>query len=155
MTLEPGAYLATMSGFHGAAGRGLIGGIEALDNAASTHLLNISTNTLVEVGQEVMAGFIVTGSGAGRFVFSAEDQDGVFDPQLRLTRFPGGELITENDDWRDHPSAGELTAALGREPNADRAAAFVVTLEPGAYLATMSGSHGAAGRGLIGGIQAR
>ncbi|MFO1350482.1 MAG: hypothetical protein U1F68_07325 [Gammaproteobacteria bacterium] len=68
------------------------------------HLLNISTNTLVDAGQEVIAGFIVTGSWAGRFVFSAEDQDGVFDPQLRLTRFPGGELITENDDWRDHPA---------------------------------------------------
>ncbi|MFO1349272.1 MAG: PPC domain-containing protein [Gammaproteobacteria bacterium] len=121
---------------------------------STNHFLNISTNGFVDT-TGMIAGFIVTGSQAKSFVFTAEDQGSGLDPTLRLTKFPGGELVAENDDWRDQPNAAQIEAALGRQPNNDLASALLVSLPPGAYLATLRGVNGGTGRGLVGGIEAR
>ena len=118
----------------------------------STRLLNISTQGFVG-SAGMQAGFIVTGSGSKRFVVLAEDTrtgDGLRDPVLRLINLTTGQTIDSNDDWESHPTAGEISASLGRSPVTRLSAGLAVTLPPGVYTALVDGVNGTTGRALIG-----
>jgi hypothetical protein len=115
---------------------------------ATARLLNISTNGEVDAGRGLVAGFIVTGDAPKRFVIMGENRGELADPRLQVSRFPGGEPLEANDDWRDHPTAGEVEGRL-RRPGGERDAALALTLGPGQYLATLSDGAGRGGRGLV------
>lgn len=122
-------------------------GTMALD---ATALLNLSVN--VQVGSDgVAAGFIVHGGG-GRFVILGESQyqTGVPlpDPVLVVRALSSGQVLAENDNWRDHPTASEVVASL-RSPTGERDAALALTLPPGAYVAELRDRNGAAGQALV------
>lgn len=128
----------------------------ATPRPADTHsgLVNLSTRGVVRTGAEVMiAGFIVQG-GALRVAVRAIGPDlgrrgvpgALRDPVVTL--FRDGVEISRNDDWRAAPNAGEMQA-MGLAPIDDREAAMLVSLEPGAYTAIMTGKSGATGIGLV------
>jgi hypothetical protein len=67
------------------------------------------------------------------------------DPFLQI--FSGADLLENNNNWRDHGRASEIPAGL--IPENSKEAAMIITLEPGAYTAIVSGVGGATGIGLI------
>ena len=109
--------------------------------------LNISTNGFVDQ-EGMVAGFIVTGTAARRFVLMGENMQGLSDPELMLTDFTAETVYAENDNWQDHATAAEIVSEL-RAPGAAQDAAFAITLEPGIYLAWLTGKAGQTGRGLV------
>ncbi len=112
----------------------------------TTRLFNISTNGPVS-GPGLQAGFIVAGQSR-RFAILGEAMDGQLDAQLTLESFPDGTLIDSNDTWRSHPSAGEIETSL-RPPARESDAAFAITLNAGAYVATLSDQKGTPGQGVV------
>jgi hypothetical protein len=57
-------------------------------------------------------------------------------------------VIATNDNWRDDPSAGEISMR-GFAPGDARESAMLVTLPPGAYTALVSGVGGTTGIGIV------
>ncbi|MGF1528020.1 MAG: RCC1 domain-containing protein [Candidatus Competibacterales bacterium] len=111
-----------------------------------TRLFNVSTRGAVE-GDGLQAGFIVTGSSR-RFAVLGEAIDRPLDARLPLTTFPDGQTVDQNDTWQDHPTAPELADIL-RPPGAATDAAFIATLGPGAYVATLSSQDGLEAPGIV------
>ena len=131
ITLNPGAYTIHLSGVNGGTGVGLIEVFEA-DSGATSELVNLSTRSPVQIGDNVViGGFVIDGntpktvlvrgrgpsmSGAPFFVPGA-----LANPTLRL--FSGQAVIAQNDNWQDASScagfvcggAGQI-AATGLDP---------------------------------------
>lgn len=108
----------------------------------------------MEIGDKVMiAGFIVTGSGAktvllrgiGPSLGSAGLTDLLADPVLEL-RGPTGGLISQNDNWRQGTQSVEGTPL---QPSDDRESAIVAALQPAAYTAVLTGKGQTTGIGLV------
>ncbi len=111
-----------------------------------TRLFNVSTLGVV-AGDGLQAGFIVTGFERP-FAVLGEAVDSSLDARLVLTTFPDGQLIDQNDTWQQHPTAQELASTL-RSPATANDAAFIATLGPGAYVATMVSQDGQAAPGIV------
>jgi hypothetical protein len=137
----------------GGTGVGLVE-IYEIDNPAAP-FANISTRGQVQAGNNVMiGGFIIQGSGPKTVLIRAIGPNlanyGITgplgDPTLQL--FSGQTVIATNDDW---PLAANASAiiATGLAPASALESAILVTLQPGAYTAIVSGFGGATGVGMI------
>ena len=118
-------------------------------------LANISTRALVQIEANVLiGGFIVTGSGPkevllrgiGPSLGVAGVTNPLPDPVLELRGPDGGVLVT-NNNWRDTQEAGIV--ATGLAPGNDLESAIVISLDPGAYTAILTGNGGGEGIGLV------
>ena len=150
ITLEQGVYLAWLSDKAGQTGTGLLSitDITAPPGADATRLLNISTNSEVNT-RAIIAGFIVSGLESARFVIMGEQMsDSTLNATLRVTDIDDTLVYASNSDWQAHPTASQVEA-LDRAPGQQTDAAFVVTLEPGVYLAWLESEQGQRGQGLI------
>jgi hypothetical protein len=147
VTLAPGVYLAALKGGDGSTGAGIVSVTELISDAAPTRLINISTNGFVDA-RGMIAGFIVNGPQPRRFVIMGENAGSLPDPRLQLTDFSGA-VLADNDNWQDHASAEQIPAPFRAQLDSPLEAAFVVTLPPGVYLATLAGSNHSTGAGLI------
>ena len=155
-TLQPGSYTAVMSGKDGRTGIGVVE-VYDLDQAASSKLANIASRGLVERGENVMiGGLIVGGNGTEdarillRAIGPSLAKGGVAgalqDPTLEL-RDANGELLRENDNWRE--SQEDEIEATTIPPSDDAESAIIATLPPGNYTAIVRGKNGTAGVGLV------
>ena len=119
--------------------------------------LNISTRLRVETGDRVLiSGFIVTGNspktlllrGMGPSLAGANvpANQVLLDPVLEL-HGPAG-VIAQNDNWKDSPSRG-LFEGTAFQPNDDREAVIVATVQPGAYTCVLTGKNQTTGIGLV------
>ena len=155
-TLMPGAYTAKVSGKNGTSGVGLVE-VYDLEQNSTAKLANISTRGAVQTGENVMiGGFIVGAAGPGQTrvvvraigpsLASAGVAGPLDDPTLQL-RDANGELLLENDNWRDTQES-EITAS-GLAPKDGREAAALATLPAGAYTAVVAGNAGTTGVGLF------
>jgi hypothetical protein len=115
----------------------------------------LSTRGFVGSGEQVLiAGLIVSGAapkqialrGAGPSLAAAGVQQVLANPQIEV--FSGSTRIAVNDDWQSHPRAADLQAA-GLSPAHPLDAGMIVTLDPGAYTAILSGVNNAVGVGLV------
>lgn len=116
----------------------------------ATPLVNLSVNTTV-LGT-LSPGFVVSGNG-GRFALLGESQypadaPPLADPVLSLRNLNTGEILGENDNWRDHPRVAELLAEV-RRPGSETDAALVLDLPPGNYVAELRDRQGRRGQGLL------
>jgi hypothetical protein len=109
----------------------------------------------VELGDKVMiGGFIITGNsaksvvvrGLGPSLSSTGLTDLLLDPVLEL-RSSNGSLIFKNDNWKDDQRS--LIEGTVFEPTDDRESVIVVTLQPGAYTAILTGKGQTTGVGLV------
>jgi hypothetical protein len=109
----------------------------------------------VEVGDKVMiGGFIVTGNsskpvvlrGLGQSLVQSGLTDVLADPVLEL-RSSDGSLIFRNDNWKDDQR--NLIEGTVFQPSDDRESVIVVTLQPGAYTAILTGKDQTTGIGLV------
>ena len=135
-----------------------LSGTEPNDSASVVHTsrqLNISTREMVGTGEDVLiGGLIVSGSTAKQVILraigpslAAFGLSGVLqDPMLELHDNTGA-LIFSNDNWRETQEAA--IEATGLQPNDDREAAIVATLDPGAYTAILQGTNNTIGTALV------
>ncbi len=155
MTLAPGAYTAIVTGVGGGTGVGLIEVYEV--DHPEVPLINISTRGQVRTGNDVMiGGFVVQGSGPQTVVVRARGPSlipyGVLNtlanPTLQLVRSSDQATIATNDDWGSASNAAQISAS-GFAPSNAQESAILVTLNPGAYTAIVTGAGGGTGVGII------
>lgn len=116
-------------------------------------LLEISTRLRALTGDNVLiGGFIITGDSPKTVLLRAigpslvTDLGGVLeDPMLEL-HLPDGSVMS-NDDWRSDQE--QEIEATGIAPTDDKESAILVTLDPGAYTAIVSGTNGGVGIALV------
>jgi hypothetical protein len=152
-TLAPGAYTAIVSGVGGATGVGIV---EVYDiDHPEVPLINISTRGQVQTGDNVMiGGFIIQGTSPQTVLIRAVGPNlanfgvsGVLtDPKLEL--YSGQSIIASNDNWQTATNAAAIQATT-LAPAYPREAAILITLQPGAYTAIVSGANGGVGVGII------
>jgi hypothetical protein len=155
MTLAPGAYSAIVSGAGGSTGVGLVEVFE-VDHPDSP-LINISTRGQVLTGADVMiGGFVIQGNVPRTLVIRARGPSLVptgianplANPVLQLIRSSDGVTLAANDDWQVGGNAAGL-AASGYAPANPLESAVLVTLEPGAYTAIVTGAGAGTGVGIV------
>lgn len=169
--LAPGSYTATVSGANNTTGISLVEVYDADPDPAtkrSRRLVNIATRGQVLSGENVIiAGLVVDGPGPRTYLIRAigptllrapfNISNAMRDPFLQI--FRGDTLLRENDDW-DAPESGmpalrDASQRVGAFPmtetrdNSGLDAAMLMTLEPGAYTAKVSGFEGSTGIALI------
>ena len=160
--LATGTYTAQVTATSGT-GVALLEAYDADAAVTTARFVNISARTQVGTGDNVLViGFVVTGTGPKTVLLRAVGpgltQFGVggvlADPQLRLFNAAGTATDT-NDDWASsaalaaaHGAAFTQTGAFGL-PAASKDAALLVTLQPGAYTAQVSGVAGTTGVALV------
>jgi hypothetical protein len=159
VSLDPGAYSVVVSGRNGGTGIGVVGLFEV--DPFESPLVNVSTRGRVLIGNDVMiAGFIVQGSTAQKVVVNVAGPSlrafgiasPLADPTLTVVRSSDQSVIAINDDWQAQASPGDvaLIQASGFEPKDVKEPALMLTLQPGAYTAIVSGAGGTTGVGLVG-----
>jgi hypothetical protein len=124
---------------------------------APAEALNISTRLRVEIGDNAMiGGFIITGNdpktvvlrGIGPSLADLGISDVLTDPVLEL-RGANGATIYSNNNWRDDPAQAALIQGTIYQPGDDREAVMIMTLQPGAYTAILTGINQTTGVGLV------
>jgi len=156
MTLPPGAYTAIVSGKNNGTGVS-VAAVYEIDHP-EIPLVNISTRSRVLTGNNVMiAGLIVQGSGPQRVLITATGpslaafgvRNPLANPTLTLVRSSDQSVIATNDDWQDAPNASDIQAT-GVAPTDAHESAIMVTLDPGAYTAIVSGVGNTSGTSVVG-----
>lgn len=123
-------------------------------SATETSLRNISTNGPVDA-RGMIAGFIVEEAGTFAVLAESEGPDPIDDAVLSLQgTTASGNFNASNDNW-DQSRSSEFQAIIGRTPGRASDAALIVDLEPGIYLATITGKGGDTGTGIVAVNQAR
>ncbi len=152
-TLMPGAYTAIVSGVGNSTGVGIVEVFEV--DLPEVPLVNIATRGQVLTQADVMiGGFIIQGNAPQAVVVRARGPSltaagvpgALQDPVLQL--FSGSSQIAANDDWQQSADAAAIQSS-GFAPSDAREAAILVTLQPGAYTAIVTGKNGTTGVGII------
>lgn len=150
--LPPGPYTAIVEGSGGGTGVGIVEVFEV--DTPENPLLNISTRASVGTGPDVViAGFIIQGTNPATLVIRGRGPSiasfaptYLANPVLQL--FSGQTLLATNDDWYTDANAAQIQQ-LGYAPFYSQESAMLVTLQPGAYTAVMSGTNSGTGVGLV------
>jgi len=154
-TLQPGAYTAIVSGVGGATGVGLVEVYEV--DHPEIPLINISTRGKVQTGFDVMiGGFVIQGNGPETVVIRAIGPSlvnfgitgALANPTMSLVRMSDQATIAINDDWGSASNAAQISSS-GFAPSNPLESAILITLQPGAYTAVVSGVGGGTGVGLV------
>ncbi len=146
-------YTAVLRGKDGGTGIGVVEAYD-LDVAANSRLANISTRGLVESGDNVLIGGIISSKGLTKVVVRAIGPtlasfgitNPLLDPTLELFD-DSGTPIAINDDWQTSQK-GEIEEAL-LPPNDSRESAIFAALRAGNYTAVVRGKNGATGIAVV------
>lgn len=156
-TFAPKGYTANISG----SGSGLaMAEIYDADTAAQPagRLVNLSARAHAGPGEGVLiVGFVISGDAPMRVLVRAIGpaltslgvNGALSDPQLDV--YQGSTLVQHNDNWSgssELTTAFTKTGAFALPDPASKDAAMIVTLQPGAYTAIVSGVAGADGIAL-------
>ena len=152
-SLAPGPYTAIVTGVGNTTGIAIVEVFEV--DAPNTPLINISTRGIVQTGDHVMiGGIIIQGDGPQTVVIRARGPSmaalGVpgtlANPQLAL--YSGQTPIASNDNWGDAANAAAITASTFA-PTDPNESAILITLQPGAYTAIVTGVGGGTGIAIV------
>jgi hypothetical protein len=155
MTLPAGNsnYTAVLRGKNNTTGIGVVEAYD-LDVTANSRLANISTRGLVESGDNVLIGGIITNTGLTKVVVRAIGpslgyfgiNEPLMDPTLEL--YDGsGTVVATNDDWESSQKNEVEEAHL--PPNDPRESAIFAVLRAGNYTAVVRGKNGATGIAVV------
>ena len=153
MTLSPGPYTAIVTGLGDTSGVGIIEAFEVDQPAAP--FINISTRGPVLTVNDVMiGGFIIQGTSPqtvlvrarGPSLASAGVTGALANPRLQL--FSLATEISSNDDWGTASNVAQIQAS-GLAPSDPLESVILITLNPGAYTAIVSGVGGTTGVGIV------
>ena len=121
---------------------------------------NISTRLAVQTGENVLiGGFIITGTapkqvlirGIGPSLTHFGVTNALADPVVEL-HLPDGSVVSNNNwkiDDQTQQSQEAIILATNAAPTDDLESAILITLNPGAYTAILSGKNQATGIGLV------
>ncbi len=155
VTLPPGAYTAIVTGAGGGTGVGIVEVFEV--DRPEAPLANISTRGQVLTGNDVMiGGFVINGTDPQTVVVRARGPslvpfgivNALANPVLQLVRSSDQAILATNDNWGSAANAADVTAS-GFAPSNALEAAILVTLDPGAYTAIVTGSGGSTGVAIV------
>jgi hypothetical protein len=155
MSLPPGAYTAIVSGAGNGTGVGIVEVFEV--DRPEAPLANISTRGQVRTGNDVMiGGFVIQGTGPRTVVIRARGPslvpfgiaNALPNPSLQLVRSSDQVTLASNDNWTSAVNSAAITGS-GFAPSNGLESAILVTLDPGAYTAIVSGAGGATGVGIV------
>ncbi|MFL6528778.1 MAG: DVUA0089 family protein, partial [Chthoniobacterales bacterium] len=150
-TLAPGHYTAVLSGKGGGTGVGLVEAYDG-DNNAST-LANLSTRGSIGIGEDVMIGGFIVGSGdnpliviraIGPSLSSGGVTNPLADPVVELHN-GNGALLRQNDNWQDNPAEAQATRSTTIQPTDDHESAITAFLPSGNYTAVVRGANNTIG----------
>ena len=153
LTLSPGPYTAIVSGAGGSTGVGIVEVFEV--DSLTSPLVNIATRGQVLTGDDVMiGGFIIQGGGPQTVVVRARGPsltalgvpNALANPTLSI--YSGQTVIATNDDFGTAANLAQLQAS-GFAPSNANESAILITLNPGAYTAIVSGVGGTTGVGIV------
>jgi hypothetical protein len=153
VTLNPGAYTAIVSGAGGGSGVAIVEVFE--QDKPDIPLINISTRGQVQTGDNVMiGGFVIQGDTPKTVLITARGPslipfgipNALANPSMQL--FSGQTLIASNDDFGTAPNLAQIQAT-GVAPSNALESAILITLNPGAYTAIVSGVGGGTGVGIV------
>lgn len=161
LSLAPGPYTAQVSGSAGSTGVALAEVYEVA--AGSAQLVNISTRAFVGTGANVeIGGFNVSGSQPAtvliRAVGPALGQFGVegflAQPTLQVVNSATQAVVSTNTGWSGNANAAQIASvsqSVGAFalPSGSADCALLLTLQPGAYTAIVSGTGGTSGVALV------
>ncbi len=148
-------YTALVRGADGGSGVGLVE-VYDVDSSPGSSVLNISTRSNVQTGDDVLiGGFIVFGTGSQEVLVRAIGPslaaegvtDSLGDPTLTLYDAQGAQ-IDFNDDWQDNPAKDQIEATT-IPPSDPKESAVLDTLAPGSYTAIVRGAANTTGTGLV------
>lgn len=120
---------------------------------SAAQLVNVSTLGYVGTGENLLtAGFVISGNAPKRLLIRAVGPgllpfgvtNVLADPQLGIVPLGATEPLATNDDWPDFASVRGAFATAGafNLTAGSKDAAIVITLDPGAYTAVVSGVTG-------------
>jgi sugar lactone lactonase YvrE len=125
----------------------------------TAQLTNISTRAFVQTGNQVLiAGFILTGTDPKQVIVRGlgptlgqppfNVPNVLADPTLDL--HDSTSSIATNDNWQTAANANQIpTSPVNYRPPNSLESAILITLQPGAYTAIMSGKNSTTGNGLV------
>jgi hypothetical protein len=154
-TLNPGAYTAIVNGVGGTSGIAIVEVFE-IDHP-ETPIINIATRGPVNTGDNVMiAGLIIQGDAPKTVLITARGPSMAVPPfnvpgtlpDPTLTLYSGQTVIASNDNWGSAANAVQIQSAVGAPTN-PKESAILITLQPGAYTAIVSGANGVTGLGIV------
>ncbi len=154
-TLSPGAYTAIVNGVGATSGVAIVEVFEI--DQPGTPLINIATRGPVYTGDNVMiAGLIIQGDAPKTVLITARGPSMAGPPHNvpgtlanpTLTLYSGQTVIGTNDNWIDAANATQIQTAIGA-PSNTLESAILVTLQPGAYTAIVSGAGGGTGLAIV------
>ena len=155
--LSAGAYTMHVNPSDATPGAALAEVYDADTSTRDLHLVNISGRGAVDATSNLIAGFVVGGTGAMNVLVRAVGPTlatygvtGVLSNPL-VTIYQNGVAIASNDDWgggADLSSAFTQVGAFSL-PADSKDAAIIWNLTPGAYTAVVSGVNGATGVALV------
>jgi hypothetical protein len=151
-TLGPGAYTVIVRGANGETGIGLFEAYD-LEQTSPLKLVNISTRSFVQKGDDVMIGGLIfvgpSGSNKTVVIRGLGPSTGVTqylqDPLIELHKADGS--IVTNDNWQDAPNWGQIPVAL--RPIYPSESVILTTLGPGLHTVIVKGANGETGVGLF------
>ena len=128
------------------------------DEDVSSKLINISTRGYVGTGDEVLiGGFVISGDQnktvlvrtLGPSLASQGVSGSLSDPWVYVVNQANPTvLIDSNDNWASAPGIDAISGTI-YEPGDSNDSAMILTLEPGAYTAVVSGINNSTGVALI------
>ncbi len=154
-TLNPGAYTAIVNGVGATSGVAIVEVFEI--DQPGTPLINIATRGPVYTGDNVMiAGLIIQGDAPKTVLITARGPSMAGPPHNvpgtlanpTLSLFSGQTVIATNDNWTEAANAAQIRTAIGA-PSNTLESAILVTLQPGAYTAIVSGAGGGTGQAIV------
>jgi hypothetical protein len=104
----------------------------------------------------MIGGFVIQGSAPQSVVVRARGPSltpfgvagALQNPVLQLVRSADNVTVAINDDWGNASNAAQI-AASGVAPGDPMVAAMLITLDPGAYTAIVTGAGGGVGVGIV------
>ena len=140
---------------------GMVGTVSVSNSTPTptpSRLGNISTRASVQTGDQVLiAGFILTGTDPKQVIVRGlgptlgqppfNVPNALQNPVLEL-HLPTS--VITNDDWQSAANANQIpTSPVDYRPPNSLESAILITLQPGAYTAIMSGTNSTTGNGLV------
>jgi aryl-phospho-beta-D-glucosidase BglC (GH1 family) len=157
-SLSAGAYTIHVTGSNGTSGPALAEVYDANKSVTGIHLFNVSGRGAVDAISNLIAGFVIEGTGAMNVLVRAVGptltQSGVAgvisNPQVTIYN-SSGVAFASNDDWGGTSELDSIFTRVGafRLPAASKDAAILLTLSHGVYTAVVSGVDGSAGVALV------
>ena len=153
---NPGQYTAIVTG--NTSGTALVEIYDASASDPTSRIINLSARGMLASGNTLTAGFIIQGNTTETVLIRAVGPSlanysvpGVLaTPKLTVYNSAGTAIVT-NSGWANNATLSSTAATVGAFPltagSADCAA--VLTLQPGAYTATVTGLNGNSGNVLL------